>query len=113
MSSLQFIRIASADLVISTGEVVELNTENVARLLVPIKTRSGDWYTLEGNDALEAVMLLKPSVLEGRRLRWAKNAWLIHNLIGHPMMQVLCFFGLYRQGIWVHERTIPRPRGVR
>lgn len=110
MSSPQFLRVTPLDLVLPVGEVTLMKTDQVTDMIVQIQTRSGDWYRLEGNDALEAVMLIKPSALEGKRLRWAKNAWLVHNLVGHPLMQILCFFGLYRQGIWIHEVTIPRPK---
>lgn len=67
-------------------------------------------HKAEGNDAIEAVMALKPSTLEGRRLKWNKNAWVVHNLIGHPVMQLLAFLGLKRHAIWFHDVTTPRPR---
>ncbi|HTM68900.1 MAG TPA: hypothetical protein VL426_06410 [Candidatus Binatia bacterium] len=64
----------------------------------------------EGIQAIEALMLLKPSALEGRRLRWAKNAWAVHNLIGHPLMQLLAFLRLHRLAMRVHDGTVPRPK---
>lgn len=63
----------------------------------------------EGIQAIEALMALKPSALEGRRLRWAKRAWVAHNLVGHPLMQALAFLRLHRLAMRVHDGTVPRP----
>jgi hypothetical protein len=67
-------------------------------------------YVAEGFDAIEAVMVLKPSALEGRRLRWRKGAWAFHNIVGHPVMQILAWFGFGRAAVRFHDRTTPRPR---
>jgi hypothetical protein len=64
-----------------------------------------------GPDAIEALMALKPSALEGRRMRFARRAWAVHNLVGHPVMQLLAWMGLRELGLGVHEATVPRPRG--
>lgn len=69
--------------------------------------------TIKGIDALEAAMVLNPACLEGRRLRWARRAWMVHNLVGHPLMQVLALLGWPRLGLSVHDATVPRPRGSR
>jgi len=76
--------------------------------------------------ALEALMILKPSALEGKRLRWHKRAWFIHNVVAHPAMQFLALAGgvtrpfseslsnrLYRQAMRVHDETVPVPVGFR
>lgn len=54
-------------------------------------------------------MVVKPSALEGQRLKWPKRAWMIHNLIGHPGMQLLALLGYYDLAMRLHEITIPRP----
>lgn len=72
----------------------------------------GDYvYIATGFDAIEAVMLLKPSAFEGRRMRWQRNAWAFHNFIAHPVVQILAWLGLKRQAIAFHDWTTPRPRG--
>lgn len=81
--------------------------------LVLIIEHDGVSSVIEGIDALEAAMVLNPACLEGRRLRWARHAWLLHNLVGHPLMQVLALLGLGRLGLWVHDVTVPRPLGAR
>jgi len=60
-------------------------------------------------DSYDLLMQIKPSALEGKRLKWLRNKWLIHNVIGHPVMQLLAFFGFGKLGIKIHEATIPTP----
>ena len=67
-------------------------------------------FKLTGADAIEVVMLVKPSALEGRRLRWSRDAWAVHNMIGHPLLQVLAWLGQPKLGIRVHDATTPRPQ---
>jgi len=62
-------------------------------------------------DAIDVVMALRPSALEGRRMRFARHAWAVHNLVGHPLLQVLVWLGARRLGMAVHEGTVPRARG--
>lgn len=61
------------------------------------------------NNAIEALLLVKASLLEGHRMRWAKHAWAVHNLVGHPLMQLLAFAGQYDLAIKVHDLTVPHP----
>lgn len=77
-----------------------------------------------GRDAMETVMLLKPSALEGLRMVWPRLAWTFHNLIAHPlvgMLDVLAYplrvIGwhkpVFRLAVWLHDVSTPCPRGVR
>lgn len=70
----------------------------------------GNWHTFTGLDAIEFVMLVKPSAWEGRRLKWRKNVWIVHNLIGHPLMQILALIGLHKLAFFVHDSTVPKPK---
>lgn len=90
--------------------VKEVRIADVENEIVTIETLNGDLYTAEGFDAIEAVMALKPSAMEGRRLKWRKNAWVMHNFFGHPLMQLLALMGFKRRAIWLHDVTTPRPR---
>lgn len=81
--------------------------------LVLLVEHDGVRTVIEGIDALEAAIVLNPACLEGKRLRWPRNAWLVHNLVGHPVMQVLALLGMRRLGLWVHDVTVPRPLGAR
>lgn len=64
---------------------------------------------VQGFEAIELVMKLCPSALEGRRFRWIRHTWAVHNLIGHPLMQLLSFVGQHKLAMKVHEATVPRP----
>jgi len=68
-------------------------------------------FRIEGIDALESAMALRPSALEGKRLLWAKGAWHFHNLVGHPLMSILAILGLHRLAFVVHDGTVPRAKG--
>jgi hypothetical protein len=64
-------------------------------------------------DAFEIVMLLRPAGVEGRRLRFAKNAWALHNLVAHPLMQVLVWLGFTKAALRLHDATVPSPVGLK
>lgn len=81
--------------------------------LILVVVHDGVETTIEGIDALEAAMLINPACLEGRRMRWARHAWLVHNLVGHPIMQVLVLLGMRRLALHLHDATVPRPLGAR
>jgi len=72
----------------------------------------GQTEEVVGVQAIEILMQLRPSVLEGRRMRWAKHRWILHNVVAHPTMQILALLKLYKAAMWVHDVTVPRPKGV-
>lgn len=65
---------------------------------------------VQGQEAVDIVMRLCPSALEGRRLKFLKHRWAIHNLIGHPLMQLLAWLGCRSWGLRVHDATVPTPQ---
>ena len=32
----------------------------------------------------------------------------IHNLFGHPIMELLNIFGFHKAAMWVHDSTLPK-----
>jgi len=104
---------------VKTGEhllaVDRIDSADYSRIedLILVVECDGRSITIEGIDALESAMVLRPSILEGKKLRWAKHRWLLHNLIGHPLMQILAMLKLYEWAFWVHDSTVPTPRGKR
>lgn len=95
---------------IAVDQVKRLKMPDSGLDWVCIVDRAGKRHVARGNDAIEAVMLLKPSALEGRRLKWPKHAWAFHNLVGHPVMQILAWLRLYEAAIRFHDWTTPAPR---
>ena len=94
---------------IRADTVRRIDLAGIDKLRIIIGHDGGE-AVVEGPQAIDALMALKPSALEGRRLRWARNAWAVHNLVGHPLMQLCAFLRLHRLAIRVHDATVPRPR---
>lgn len=95
-------------------DIKKVDIANIDDQSVTITTYLGDQYVAEGFDAIEALYALKPSSMEGRRsLRWAPHAWAFHNLVGHPVTQLLAWAGLKKRAIWFHDWTTPKPRDFR
>lgn len=62
-----------------------------------------------GPDAFNIVMQLCPQALEGENAKYQRHAWAVHNLVGHPMMQLCAFLGLTKLGLKIHDSTVPNP----
>lgn len=77
---------------------------------VLIEYLNGTSERLKGAEAIDIVMRTCPSFFEGRRMRWIRHSWAIHNIVGHPVMQILTWLGMPELGIKVHDATIPTPR---
>jgi hypothetical protein len=68
---------------------------------------------LKGVPAIDFLMDNAPFMLEGRRMRWRRWDWALHNLAAHPLMQLLALCRLHRWAFAVHDYTIPRPKGAK
>lgn len=78
-----------------------------------IITKTGKEYLATDLNALELMMQLRPSALEGKKLKYAKNVWLIHNFIGHPLMNIFAMLKFYKLAFWIHDVTVPKPTGFK
>lgn len=105
--------LAAGERLIPLVNIKHVEIGSIEREEAVIVTHDGTRYTAYGFDALEAVMAIKPSALEGRRLKWKKHAWAFHNLVAHPGLQLLAWLGFKRQAIWLHDVTTPFPRGFK
>ena len=94
-------------------EIAEADFSQIEQLEATVTMRNGHVFEVRDIDALELAYAIKPTVVEGRRLRYARHAWMVHNLIGHPLMQLLALFRLYRWAFLVHDATAPRARGAK
>lgn len=91
--------------------VSSIDTADLENLRIEIRLMDGEVVEAFGIDAFENVMMLKPSALEGRRFAFMKRAWMVHNLLGHPLMQILALLRFHRAAMWVHDRTVPTVMG--
>ena len=65
--------------------------------------------TVSGPEAFNVIQTLCPAVLEGKRAKYVRHAWAVHNLIGHPLMQIFSWLRLPALGIKIHDVTVPQP----
>jgi hypothetical protein len=105
--------IKAGDTLIPLQDVESVDIGNIAQGSLRVTYGGGKTAEARDFDAFEIVMLLHPAALEGRRLRWEKNAWALHNLVAHPLMQLMVWLGFRRQAIRLHDATVPRPVGLR
>ena len=103
----------AGDIIIPVVSVESVDISMIETGYVDVFYEGGKTARAHGFDAFEIVMQLRPAAIEGRRLQWAKNAWAFHNLIAHPLMQILVWFGFKKLAIHLHDATVPRPLSVR
>lgn len=115
MTNMQFIKTDNSLVKIDDISSIDLSQlESDLKLIV--RCKSGESispieHIATNLNAIEVLMQIRPSALEGRQLRWAKNKWILHNLIAHPLMQILALFKCYNLAIKVHDDTVPKPKG--
>ncbi|NUO49055.1 MAG: hypothetical protein HOV80_09390 [Polyangiaceae bacterium] len=96
---------------LNPAAITHVDLSALERLEIVVHHRDGSALVRNG-DAIELVLRLCPSALEGRRFGFARHAWALHNIIGHPLLQVAAWLGSVKLGLWIHERTVPRPRSI-
>jgi hypothetical protein len=96
--------------IVKHSEIRFIDMSRIEDQQVVVFTQWNGKHKVTGNAALYLVWQLAPSALEGKRLRWPKHAWAFHNIVGHPLMQVLSWCGYYKLAMKVHDRTIPKPK---
>lgn len=110
-SASEYMALLDDEIVVLTG-IVRVDCSRLVAddtLMVHLWGRA-DPVPCSGFNAMQLLWQLKPTALEGCVTgAWGKNAWWAHNLIGHPLMQILAFFGFVRRALQVHDATVPRP----
>jgi len=94
-------------------DITSADFSNIEQLAAVVRLRNGETFEAQGPDAIELAYAIKPSVLEGRRMAHARHAWAFHNLVAHPVMQILAFFKAYHRALWIHDSTVPKPLGAK
>lgn len=100
------------NLLIPIGQVRHVSIDRIEQQIATVETLDGKVHDAMGFDAIEIVMQLKPSAIEGRRLKWRKGAWRFHNWVGHPLMDLLAMMGYKKAAIRWHDHTTPRSRDI-
>jgi len=96
--------------VVNSCRIEWIDYKNLAKMgYVRVYTESLTGEVVEGPEAFNLVMQLCPDALEGHGARYHRHAWAIHNLIGHPLMQIFSWLGLTKLGLKIHDKTVPNP----
>jgi hypothetical protein len=108
--SSRFVRLQ--DRLVRWEDIREVDLSQLARSgIVLVQTFDARPATeLRGAEAIDFVMRVAPGFVEGKRFRWLRHGWALHNLIGHPLLQLLAWAGHTQAGLRLHDATIPRPR---
>jgi hypothetical protein len=94
--------------------VHHVEIDKIDQRVAVIFTHDGERHEAYGFDAVEAVYALKPTAVEGERaLKWEEGSWAFHNIVGHPVMQILAWIGFKKAAIWIHDVTAPEARDFR
>lgn len=96
--------------VINTDSIEWVDFKNLTEYgYIKVYSRDLSVETVEGPEAFNLVMQLCPQALEGQGLKYKRHAWAIHNLIGHPLMQIFSWLHLTEVGLKIHDATVPNP----
>jgi hypothetical protein len=99
------------EMVVARSSIRTIDMRRLDELRVTVHIADGGPpVELHNADTVDLLMRLCPKVFEGRRFRFVRHAWTVHNLVGHPLMQVCAWFGKPKLGLWIHDVTVPRPR---
>ena len=44
-------------------------------------------------------------------MKWYRN-WTFHNIVAHPVCEILHLLGFDEAGTWVHDVTVPAPVSI-
>lgn len=96
--------------VVNTESIDWIDYHNLASLgYIRVHYRDKVIESVEGPEAFNLIMDLCPAALEGQQLKYKRHAWAIHNLIGHPLMQIFSWLHLPALGLKIHDATVPNP----
>lgn len=95
-----------------------INSDTISRIdysdltlkgYIRVHTKGSEVEIVEGPQAFDVVVRLAPEALEGERGKYHRHAWAIHNIFGHPLMQVCSWLHLTALGLKIHDATVPNP----
>ena len=95
--------------IISKDNIGSIDCSNIETLSVILTTKQNEKFLATNLNAIELLLSTKPSAFEGKKLKWAKFMWIIHNVFAHPFMQIFALFKMYKFAFWIHDVTVPKP----
>lgn len=96
--------------IINVNNICKIEYYLDAENFILLTLQNGDKEKVIGHAAIDIIMRVCPSYLEGKKFKYIKNSWVIHNMIGHPLMQIFSWFKLKDLAIKIHDLTIPVPK---
>jgi hypothetical protein len=94
----------------NTDAIIELDCSRfISEGLVKMVLPNNRYEWAEGAEATTLIMSVCPSFLEGKEAKYTRYAWSVHNIIGHPLMQICSWFHMTELGIRIHDATVPTP----
>lgn len=103
--------VKSENIIFRKDDISYIDCSNIENLEVKVVLKNGQNFLVHEIHAIEIVMQVKPSLFEGKRLKWPKFVWCIHNLFAHPLTQILALLKFYKLAFWIHDVTVPKPKG--
>lgn len=98
------------DKIVNTHDISTVSFEKlVSEGYIVVKRIGFAEEVVKGPEAFNVVMELCPAALEGQQAQYQRHAWAIHNLIGHPLMQIFSWLHLTPLGLKIHDMTVPNP----
>jgi len=101
------------NIIYKINDIETIDCSQIEQLKIFVTLENENIIILEGIEAIELIMQIKPSIFESKRLRWPRFAWMMHNMIGHPLMNICALFRLYKLAFYIHDITVPKPTGKR
>jgi hypothetical protein len=96
---------------INTATIAEVDCSRIEDLIIVVKMKDGTMWGMDDIDAINFVYQVCPVMFEGKKMKYPKLVWMVHNLIAHPLMQILALFKLYKWAFYIHDKTVPKPIG--
>ena len=100
--------------IILLSDIHKIDLSKLISETIDVTLVSGEVVEVTGFPALQLLYLVSPSTLEGKpNIRFKKHYWAIHNIVAHPLMQILAWCKCYKQAMWIHNVTVPTPIGFK
>lgn len=103
--------VKSENIIFRKDDISYIDCTNIENLEAKVVLKNGQSFLVYEINAIEIIMQVKPSLFEGKKLKWAKFVWIVHNVLGHPLTQFFALLKMYKLAFWIHDVTVPQPIG--